>query len=324
MTNPSEIQSLVKILAQEPGPEAAAPEDRAAALQNVWDLGEAALPALLDALNTPYVAYLTRAFSFLGEPAIAPLIEKLGHDDAQARANAAYILGKMSPEAAFQPLLRRLDDASELVRKEAVNALAFYRDKRMVPKLLPLLEDQSADVRSAVAVTLGLQGDIRAVEPLNDVFLRDEDEKVRRVAQEAIRRLGARSQQESIEELDPDIQARMAEALHKSSQPATDTEKLFHTFGIPRYELLLATLESTDHTVQRRAVRELIRMGEKVVEPLIAAAATNPLPQVRAHIAFALGELRDKRAVPILERLTKDDAEDVSYAATQALHKLTE
>ncbi len=322
MTSYSEIQTLVHILAQEPGPNAAAPEDRATALQAIWDLGEAALPALLEALSTTYVAYITRAFSFIGETAVQPLIGAMQSPDAQARANAAYILGKMADPAALNALLDRLDDNDEIVRKEAAHALAGFRNKVMVPHLLRLLDDDSADVRSAVASTLGLQEDVRAVEPLNDVFLRDADERVRRAAQEALRRIGERSQQENVDEMNPDVQARMAEALHKTSQPTQDTEKLFHTFGIPRYELLLATLESNDHNVQRRAVRELIRMGEKVVEPLIKSVLGNPMSHVRAHVAFALGELGDQRARAVLEQLTRDDYEDVRYAATHALEKL--
>lgn len=322
MTSPQDIEALVKILAEENDPDAATPEARADALQQVWDAGEDALPALLGALSTTYVAYLTRAFSFLGDTAVPHLVEKLSSEDANTRANAAYILGKMGAESAFEPLLGRLADESEKVRKDAINALAAFRNQKMVPALLPLLNDDAADVRIACAATLGLQADVRAVEALNDIFLRDPDERVRRTAQEAMRKIGGRAQQENVDDMNPEVQARYAEALHKSTVPHEDSEVLFHTFGIPRYELLIATLESNDHNVQRRAVRELIKMGDKVVQPLIKSALSMQSPQVRAHIAFALGELKDERAKEVLGKLKADGDTDVSYAASQALSKL--
>lgn len=322
MTSSQKLQELVAVLAAEPSPDAPTPEERATALQTVWEYGEEALPALLNVLESPYIAYLTRAFAFIGAHAVPALINALVDKSAQVRANAAFILGKLGDDAALSPLIHTLKDADPHVRKEAAVALSAFRDQRMVLPLIALLHDPSSEVRRAVAATLGLQGDTRAVEPLNDAFLHDADERVRRAAQEAIHRIGERAQQQRVEELSAEMRARMAEALHKTSQPPQDAEKLFHTFGIPRYELLLATLESDDHTVQRRAVRELIRMGQKAVEPLIRSAQGELLPHVRAHVAFALGELGDPRAIEVLEDMLDDAHEEVRYAAQKALQKL--
>lgn len=326
---------LVAIIAHEQDTDdVASPEDRAAALEQLMEMGAAAVPALLEGLATTNVAYVQRAFVHVGESAVEPLLAVLTTaEDAQRRANAALILGKLADQRAKDPLIVALNDSSTLVRKEAAQALAVFKASEMVLPLCSLLQDEEPEVRSRAALTLGAQGDVRAVEPLNDAFLRDDNERVRRAAHDAMKRIGERSQQESVADIDLIRAARAAETLQKPHDK-TDTdeierkaeqvgeEKLFHTFGIPRIDLLLATLDSKDHNVQRRAVRELIRMGDKVVEPLLRALEQVERTTTRAHIAFALGELGNAAALPALRDMLHDDVEDVHYAANNAIRKI--
>lgn len=336
MAPTSRAYELVAILAEESShDDAATPEERAAALEALNELGTDAISALIDGLATTNIAYIQRAFVSLGEPAVLPLIAVLNQEEAEAlsRANAALILGKLGDARAQDALIAALDDDSPLIRREAAQALSAFKASEMVLPLCALLLDDEPEVRSRAALTLGVQGDVRAVEPLNDTFLRDEDDRVRRAAHDAMKRIGERAAQETVQDIDLFRAAKAVERMqHPHEKLDTDEirqrtdpaepEKLFHTLGVPRVELLLATLESDDHNVQRRAVRELIRMGDKVVPALIAAIDQADKPTARAHIAFALGEMKNAKALPALHQLLASDIEDVHYAARNAISKI--
>ncbi len=332
-----DAQHLVAVIASDlDDPNAATPEARADALQRLTAMGPAAIPALLDGLTANQIAYVQRAFVQIGADSVDPLLDVLQtHADPHYRANAALILGKLADPRAKDPLIAQLQDDDARVRKEVAGALAAFKAEEMVLPLCALLQDTEPEVRSRAALTLGVQGDVRAVEPLNDAFLRDENDSVRRAAHDAMKRLGERAQQESVDQIDFLRAARAAEQLrHPKEKTDTDEiqrkasaeeEKLIHTWGIPRVELLLATLDSSeDHGVQRRAVRELVKLGEKVIKPLISSLSQTEKATTRAHVAFALGELGHPAALPALRDMMNDDVEDVHYAASNAIKKIEE
>jgi hypothetical protein len=76
---------------------------RAYAIQALGQMGEAAIPALLEALgngdNRVHTG-ATEALGRMGETAIPALIKALGNGDDRVRAGAAEALGRMGPRAA--------------------------------------------------------------------------------------------------------------------------------------------------------------------------------------------------------------------------------
>lgn len=328
-SNPDDAKHLVDLLTQdsEVGPEA-----RAEALDALAALGLDALPALIEGLATETMIYIEKVFIGLDQDAVAALLMATEDEDDLRRANAALMLGKIISPRAIPRLKDLLSDEAGRVRRAAATALGTYAeaDTDAVLPLCRLLEDEEGEVRSAAAKTLGVYGDARAVEALNEVFLHDEDERVRRTAHAAMRSIGEKAQQETIDNIDVFRAVRASDTLQNpDSKKSTDeikseSEKLFHTFGIPRVELLLATLESSDHAVQRRAVRELIKMGPSVTAALLKALEQSTSSQSRANIAFALGELRSKAALGALNDLLESGVEDVRYAAENAIKKINE
>lgn len=93
------------------------------------------------------------AFARMGEPAVGPLLDALGHTHPRARALAAAALGRVGDSCALGPLLAALAD-EELVRASAAAALAYFSDRRATKVLIASLRDPAPGVRAAAASAL--------------------------------------------------------------------------------------------------------------------------------------------------------------------------
>lgn len=339
MTTSEHIQTLVQTLINDPDSDES-PIERADVVKELIDVGKPVIEPLIRALSTTNSVYLSHALIEIGEPSIQPMIDALNAEplddeaDAVRRGNLVHILGRMKATEAIPVLLAALKHNHVEVRKQTATALAQFRDERIALPLCDVLNDADPEVRSSAAHALGLQDDVRAVEPLKITFVQDESDRVRRAAHEALRRLDADPSLGEVA-ITPEIHMNVARML--ADNPATNDETgavekppdkratadFAHitSAGIPQIELLIATLESDDYSVQRRAVRELVRIGKKALDPLIAALQS-PKPSVRARAAWALGEIGDKQASKFLKAAQKDEHEDVRYASERALKKL--
>jgi HEAT repeat protein len=337
MATPDHIQTLVQTLINDPDSDES-PIERADILKELVEIGEPAIGPLIDALATPNSVYLVHALIEIGEPSVQPLIDALSvattpnGDNALRRGNVAHALGRMKAIAAIPVLLKTLRDNHVEVRKQTASALAQFQDERIVLPLCESLNDTDSDVRSSAAHALGLQGDIRSIEALKIAFVQDNSDRVRRAAHEALRRLDADPGLGQVT-IAPDIQLNVARMLAETPQSADHGLSELHdkratadfahitSANIPQIELLIATLESDEYSIQSRAARELVNIGVKAVDSLIAALQSSK-PSVRARAAWALGEIGDKRAAKPLRVAKKDKHEDVQYASERALKKL--
>ncbi|MBZ0297299.1 MAG: HEAT repeat domain-containing protein [Anaerolineae bacterium] len=182
--------------------------------------GDAAVDALIDALNNPTVEVRQRCIWVLwnlgNQRAVEPLMTTLRYDpDDKVRRYAACGLGMLKNPRAINSLIYALADADErvrwdaavalakigsravhsliiasqygapLVRAGAINALAWIRDERVVDVVAAALRDKNVHVRTRAAFALGWIGDETAVEPLQWA-LRDCSEDVRMQAAAAL------------------------------------------------------------------------------------------------------------------------------------------
>lgn len=197
-----------------------APEVRNAAIRALAFRGDArATTAFVAALGDDAVgsaaAEALRAYP--SAELTARLATVLGTDKkAKRRADAAYALGRLHDEAAFQPLLASLRDKDGAVRARAceavasfgepqaveplivnlgtdddwrgrlaaAKALAFFKDERSVKPLCERLEDGRAEVRAAAATSLAVVGDVRAMDPLR-ARVKEENDGAARAAMNA-------------------------------------------------------------------------------------------------------------------------------------------
>ncbi len=106
----------------------------------------------------------------IGDPAIAPLLEALRHDDWLVRLHAVESLGKTRSPRAVEPLLSVLfNDQDSAVREDAVRALGEIGDPQAVDCLFTAMREPS--LRTLAVEALGRIGDPRAVPALVDVVI---------------------------------------------------------------------------------------------------------------------------------------------------------
>jgi len=122
------------------------------------EVGEDAVPSLIDALENPDFRILTGAASILsrmGHSVTRPLLEALASPHPSVRMGAAMALGDLKTGKAVQPLVAALEDEDLQVVQEAAKALGRIG----MPGIAPLVEglaDPDRHVRLAATKTLGL------------------------------------------------------------------------------------------------------------------------------------------------------------------------
>jgi HEAT repeat protein len=105
------------------------------------------------------------ALGMLGEPAVHPLLELLGHQDREVRMRAAWALGVIG-EPALPALLELAEGGDEQLRVEAIRILGVIGEGRSLNQLFQALTDPSPSVAQRAAIALGRIGDPRAFHPL--------------------------------------------------------------------------------------------------------------------------------------------------------------
>lgn len=127
----------------------------------------------------------------LGEPTTDLLLTALHDEDHQVRISAIDALGEMKVTEAVEPIIAAMRDKNDWVRWHCAAALSKIGSEKAVPRLVVALrEDRSWWVRYYAAEALGEIGAAEAIKPLLSA-LRDEneDERVKRKAQEAVRKI---------------------------------------------------------------------------------------------------------------------------------------
>jgi len=73
-----------------------------------------------------------------------------------------------------------------------IDSLGAIGDPNAVNPLIEALNDEDRWVRTNAAEELGKLGDVRAIDPLTYVARNDKEERVRKVAAEALERIGTK------------------------------------------------------------------------------------------------------------------------------------
>lgn len=287
-----------------------------------------ALESLIEALNDEDTIVRGRAAEALGNigdvRAIDSLLIELWDDDLQVRSQAAKALGMIGVPA-VNSLITTLRDEDATVRQLALEALGHIKDERANQALVDALNDLDPLVREKAVEEVGRIDDADLSELLF-AALGDPVKSVRRKAAEALVRYK-----------DPRVRKRLVEAL----DAAEDKRDI---------ELLVTALQDRDTEVRDRASRKLVAVGSeavglliqllkdrslhaswplsilgqigdrRAVEPIIATLSDQN-ESVRWWAARALGQLRDPRALPELERIASQDktvTESGSSVASEA------
>jgi HEAT repeat protein len=314
---------------------------------------------------------------------IDPLVKKLQEDkddDPTVREAAAKVLGGVKDSKATQALGFALEnDEADEVRIQAAQSLKMMGDPAAFDSLIKGLEDPTPDVRSWAAQGLSVLGDGRAVYKLSRVLLSDSKGKVRSYAAQALGRLQDpraaaslmisleydenstvrydaimalrnSSQPDSMDFIaialkDPESKVRraaiealgtanhphavacLAEALRKDDEAAVRVAAAKALSGISylhpdAVSSLIAALQDSDVAVRKHAVQALasVRAAE-AAEPLVPLLKDSD-PSMRRLIAATLGDLANAKVADPLFDLLKDEDQATQQAAAIALGKL--
>lgn len=181
---------------------------------------------------------------------IARLIDQLQTGDPNARAVAAWTLGRLRDERAVIPLLAHLRDPDRFVRLECQEALgrigapaapamiaalgehdirpyvasvlATLGDERAVDPLIEALQQPAWDYRWEAAEGLGQLKAVAAVGPLLQA-LQDRDAGVRAIAAWSLGEIGDEraltALQHATQDEDPDVRESARKALNRLQEP---------------------------------------------------------------------------------------------------------
>ncbi|RMH10001.1 MAG: HEAT repeat domain-containing protein [Nitrospirae bacterium] len=234
-----------------------------------------------------------RALGVCRDPrSVRPLIEAL-HDTDRAVRDAATEALMAIGEPAVEDVGRSLYDPNMAVQEAAASILATIGDERVIAPLRTALCSPDWVVRMHAARALGR---LKAVEAVGTLILLLQD-PVPTVRQESVHALQAigrpavRTLLQSLHDRDWRVRLRATEALGiLGSAEAVDP-------------LIMLLQHDPDIAVRQDAARALGQLGNtRAVEPLLHAMAESRL---RAVVIEALGQLKDRRAVPALVALVK-------------------
>jgi HEAT repeat protein len=122
---------------------------------------------------------------------VEPLIKALEDGDRKMPWKAAWALGEIGDTRAVEPLIRVLKvqfPVDQELLRQSVLALVKIGAQAVESLIIVLREGADVLTRSLAAQILGQIGDTRAVEPLTEA-LKDNEEHVRKAAEEALLRL---------------------------------------------------------------------------------------------------------------------------------------
>ncbi|MBN1120742.1 MAG: HEAT repeat domain-containing protein [Anaerolineae bacterium] len=255
-------------------------------------LGEAAIPALLDALSSTTddrreaVAAILDLVRVLvscagSEHADQPLIDALQHPDPGVRCAAARAAGWLGHPELVSPLVEAITTESPALRRNVAEALGRIGDAEALPALMTALEDDDESVRYSAAWAMGRIGDIRSVSELVGA-LRDDHPQVRRAAARSLGWIG-------------------------------------DSIAVPG---LAGALSDERSGVRRDAAMALGAIGSEAAVKELKMALSDRRAVVRYSAAAALGQIGSDEPVPELLSCLNDEDADVRRVSAEALRMI--
>jgi HEAT repeat protein len=257
-------------------------ESAAVALGRIGDLR--AVEPLMSALEDEAWRVRRAAAEALGRLGDARAIESLVwvmgtyyHPVRQAAAQALVCIG----EPAVKPLLQRLGYHDKDVRRRAAEALGSIGDEQATLPLVTALSDRAREVRKSAAVALGRIGDQRATKALGRA-LEDEEWSMRRVAAGALGCIGCKH---SHDLLSMAVETLLLEAGEGAFPMRWEAVEMLGQIGKPAMELSLSVLDSEYRDVRDTAMEALVRLGDAATPIWLQALSSQHSDVLRASAA---------------------------------------
>ena len=223
------------------------------------------------------------------------------------RITAVRVLGMLHAPDGIALLTPLLHAEESPLRLAALDALAAYQLAPLFSTLASALHDDDVFVRTRAATMLGNCGNAQAVAPLLKAF-DDVDPGVRAAAAEGLGKYG----QCAVHAVQPLLAGKSATQRMLALRALGATRR---ADAAPAIAKLLA---DADQGVREAAASALVRLGVQAagaVLPLLKAAP----PATRALAANVLGRMQAVQAIPALQALADDPADEVRLWGVAAL-----
>ena len=209
-----------------------------------------------------------------------------------------------------------LDDPKIEVRQAAAKALGNTKHSDALPYLMEALRDSywwyereaaAGDLFNAI-VNMGEM----AVEPLIEA-LKDKEGAVRKFAAGMLGRLK-----------DPRAIEPLGMALYDMHHDVGQVSaKALVNFGTSSFEVLVEALEHPEMWIRIHSVDVLSRIDESRVALVLLEMLKDPEREVVKHVIQAMGELKDQRTLPALQKIASDRSDRELHAlAKEALENI--
>lgn len=368
MGNPAAINSLLETMTGDDKREAAKAAKLMARIRS-----EETIPILIDMLmdeNPHFQRRSKQGLLAIGEPAVDPLIKLLKNRDPNIRSSAIEVLGSIGDKRVV-PYLIEILEKDRAARIYAATALGQMGDTIVVPELIEALKEKDPSMRKASAMALGNIGDLRAIEPLIGLFL-DDDRSVPLYAVNALGMIGEKVF-DKVNHLLKNENYNLRLYATMTLGEIRDKRAIHPLLSIienkkDELELRRAAIialgsvggeKVVDYLIKflgydelsKAASRELIKIGEPAIIPLIAMLnSQNPIvlnnvkealiaigkpavphlivaldhyePVIRKNSINILSVTANKEIIPFIIKKLKDPSESVRIAAATALGKL--
>ena len=289
----------------------------------------------------------------------APLVEAMRSGDMEVRANAvdqlSFLNQRVSDEA-IDAAIELLKDKEEWVRDAAIDSLGRIGNPRAIGPLIKVLTDPEEDdyIRSSAALALGRFQEQSAVQALTEAFLDEHSalmvkcdaavalgktrhETAPHVLLEAFAKTGTTEEDECVrrsivfglghtrrKETVPPLLAIMNAPENSDRLRATAAVSLGRTTDKTAVKRLLSAArdETLPRKVRNAAAVGLVLSGDPAgLDYVFSALSEGPNWHI-CGCALAIGQIRDRHAVPRLIEALKHPCFDVRYWAVQALGEL--
>ncbi len=254
---------------------------------------------------------------------IIELTEKIKSDKISERQDAMFALKKLKDERVIEPLLLALKDENYAMRGNTASALSNIVKKldnpevtrRVIPEVKKLLNDEKAYVRKRAFHTL-CTIDSEEMLPLVLEKINSKGEKVQYEGVDALSRMKSEIALPKLVEILQDkkrsnnvIDSTVSGIYQVISRETRGRIKkpLLNIATQPLLEIIQD--KSKEERTRREAARIIRLMKDRnAVEPLIGLLTVEENISIKSELIGILGGLKDRRALPILEELTKDES----------------
>ena len=296
------------------------PDTAEIAAQALIDFGPAAIPAILETLQSveedEVLALELRVINMIGSAeSVAAVVPLLDHANPMIRRLAVETLGDLMFPPAVEYLLAKLDDSDVASQQAAVNAVsalvtAFPAIKSdVLVKIRKLLQSRSIPMRlNSLSLYVTIQG-----EGYHDELLSASKNSDPAIRQKAISLMGRFSDEQFAGQL---VLSLTDESPLVRLAAINAIVRLRPEKGL---DPLISSLEDEDVWIRAAATQALGAYHDrKTLQPLIRRLLTD-LPPVRIAAIEALGKSQDPTVREILFRCVQSDDAEVRRAAVLAL-----